>query len=344
MNQSVRLAISDEASEWFVKNRDDSTTARERSAFATWLRTSPLHVEEYLAIASLAIELQESRDPAWSVEGVVAEAAAAEPISVIRIVGGIIREPARSRVKFWRLVAAAATIVLATTAAFILWTREGAMTERMATRHGEQRIFRLSDSSVLHLDTDTEVVVRYDRKKRLADLAHGRAMFEIVHDAARPFVVAAGSAEVRDLGTSFEVYRRGEATQVTVMSGEVSIAPSPSSAHGIRAPWSVRVHAGEQVQVSSGALASSPRLADLQRSTAWLRRQIAVDREPLAQVAADFNRYSSVPIIIETPALRDLPITGIFAADDTESFVAFLRSLDGVTVEVNSTGFDVRRP
>lgn len=40
---------------------------------------------------------------------------------------------------------------------------------------------------------------------------------------------------------------------------------------------------------------------------------------------------------IETPALRELPISPVFAADDPESFVAFLRSPEGVRVEVTST-------
>ncbi len=40
---------------------------------------------------------------------------------------------------------------------------------------------------------------------------------------------------------------------------------------------------------------------------------------------------------IETPALREFPIRRVFAADDAESFVAFLRSLEGVRVEMTST-------
>jgi transmembrane sensor len=344
MNQSVRSAIADEASEWFVKNRDDATTAHERSSFASWLRTSPIHVEEYLAIAKLAIDLKESRDPTWSCEYLVAQAAAGEASRVVPMTGGINDKPTRSQVKDWRPTAAAATILLVAATAFVMWTRAGATTEHMATRHGEQRVFRLADNSVLQLDTDTEVVVRYDRKERLVNLMRGRALFEVVHNTERPFLVAAGSTEVRDTGTSFDVYRRGEETKVTVLSGEVSVAPSPRSALDTPARWSVRVHAGEQVQVTSGAMTSSPGPADLTRSTAWLRRQISVDQEPLAQVVAEFNRYSDIPITIKTAALRELSITGIFAADDTESFVAFLRSLDGVTVKVGSTAIDVSRP
>jgi ferric-dicitrate binding protein FerR (iron transport regulator) len=40
---------------------------------------------------------------------------------------------------------------------------------------------------------------------------------------------------------------------------------------------------------------------------------------------------------VGAPALRNLEISGVFATDDTEAFIAFLRSLEGVQVEVTAT-------
>ena len=54
-------------------------------------------------------------------------------------------------------------------------------------------------------------------------------------------------------------------------------------------------------------------------------------------MAAEFNRYSPKPIEIATPALRGWKSAGMFATDDTDAFVAFLRSLDSVRVEVTAT-------
>jgi len=54
-------------------------------------------------------------------------------------------------------------------------------------------------------------------------------------------------------------------------------------------------------------------------------------------VAAEFNRYSALPIDIETPALGTLPITGIFSVDDTATFLDFLRTFHGVTIQATST-------
>jgi ferric-dicitrate binding protein FerR (iron transport regulator) len=44
-----------------------------------------------------------------------------------------------------------------------------------------------------------------------------------------------------------------------------------------------------------------------------------------------------------TPELRQLEITGIFSVEDSEEFVAFLRSLDGVQVDVTDTRIRVSK-
>ena len=57
----------------------------------------------------------------------------------------------------------------------------------------------------------------------------------------------------------------------------------------------------------------------------------------------ELNRYSAKPIEIVTADLRTLRISGVFATDDIDAFVAFLRSLKGVRVEVTPTTIRVTR-
>jgi transmembrane sensor len=60
-------------------------------------------------------------------------------------------------------------------------------------------------------------------------------------------------------------------------------------------------------------------------------------------VAAEFNRYGSIPVEIDDEELRVLPVSGMFDAGDTESFVAFLQRLPGAKVERTSTLIRVTR-
>jgi transmembrane sensor len=110
-----------------------------------------------------------------------------------------------------------------------------------------------------------------------------------------------------------------------------------------RPPRFVQLSANQQIRVTEGEWPATPVAVDAQRTTAWLRREIVFDHEPLERVAAEFNRYTPKPIEVATPALRNLQISGVFATDDAEAFIAFLRSLKGVRVEVTETRIRVSR-
>jgi len=82
---------------------------------------------------------------------------------------------------------------------------------------------------------------------------------------------------------------------------------------------------------------------DASSTVAWLHRQIVFEDEPLARVAEEFNRYSAEPIEITSPSLQTLRVSGVFATDNVDAFIAFLRRLDGVRVEVTPTRIRVSK-
>jgi transmembrane sensor len=347
----VRAAVAEEAVSWYLANRE-SPTMEQRSQFAQWLRTSPLHVEEYLGISQLARDLPAAAaDPELAVDALVAQARADAGGSIHHLAQP--PRPARSASTYthWRRVAAAAAMLLALFG--LRWWFGGGETPpqpaasvtHFQTRRGEERTQALPDATILRLNTDTMVTVNYSAGERRVVVERGEALFEVHHDSTRPFRVIAGSAETLDLGTKFDVYLRAGATVVTVVEGRVSVGPSATgtaSAVAAATPAvAVQLAAGQQLEVVDGKPTSAPIAVDTQRATAWLRREVVFDREPLARVAAEFNRYNATPIEIDSPALRSLAISGVFAADDIASFVTFLRSLEGVRVEVTATAIRV---
>ena len=105
----------------------------------------------------------------------------------------------------------------------------------------------------------------------------------------------------------------------------------------------VQLVAGQQIRVAEDGWPAMVTTIDTRHATAWLRRQIVFEQEPLERVATEFNRYGPKPIEIVTPALQSLQISGVFATDDTQAFIAFLRSLKGVRVEETATRIRVSR-
>jgi transmembrane sensor len=164
----------------------------------------------------------------------------------------------------------------------------------------------------------------------------GQALFQVAHDSARRFRIAAGAAGVIAVGTRFDVYRKVHVTMVTVAEGQVAVFTGAPvwlrSAAGAPA-YVLLVEAGYQVRVDAGAMSAQPVPVDLRQALGWLRHKIVFERRPLGEVAAEFNRYGRIPVEIEDANLRALPVSGTFDADDTDSFVAFLETLPDIRME-----------
>jgi transmembrane sensor len=352
--EQVRTAIAEQAGEWFVANDEGPLDARDSTALAAWLKTSPVHVEEFLGVSTIARDLKEARtDPEFALEAILARARAEDDTAVQPLRPRVI-DAVRGRTSGRRLTAAVAMAACGVLSIGLLltWnvrptrhpsTPDAITALHFETRHGEHLSHRLADNSVLHLNTDSAVTIRYGKNERLVMLTSGQADFEVAHEPDRAFRVIAGSAEVVDLGTKFDVRLEHDSTVVTVVEGRVAVGPSPmleklgTNSSQIHAPRFVQLSADQQIRVTQGEWPATPVAVDAQRTTAWLHREIVFDHETLEHVAAEFNRYSAKPIEIATPALRNLLISGVFATDDPETFIAFLRSLKGVRVEVTET-------
>jgi transmembrane sensor len=343
-DEEVRALIARQAADWFVAHRDGSLGGNERQAFDEWLLASPVHVEEYLGVALIAQALPTAADDPESPLDAILERAGTRAGTVdeadVRLLRANISEPpailqgppVRNRWQF--AVAALLAVVIG---GFLWWNADHPAPQRYATGHGEQKTWRLADNSLLRLNTDTAVTVRYRPAERLIEIDRGQAFFGVAHEPTRRFRVVAGTTNIMAVGTQFDVYRDRVSTVVTVVEGQVTVASDSTPRRELH------VTAGGQVRVMAGTLPDHASRVDTQRSTAWLRRQIAFDQAPLAAVAAEFNRYGAVPIEIESPSLNTLAISGVFVADDTETFLAFLRTLDDVTVETTSTRIRVFR-
>jgi transmembrane sensor len=354
----IRAAIAEQAGDWFVASDAAPLDERDAAALVDWLKSSPLHVEQFLGVSAVARDLrQAASDPAYALDELLALARADDDAPIpLRPRHGPAAAPVAAP-RRWRdaAVALVACTVLGL-GLLSIWnarpgapaaTPESATALHVQTRHGEQLSQRLADGSLLHLNTDSSVTVRYGSGERLVVLDAGQADFEVAHEAGRAFRVIAGSAQVIDVGTKFDVRLEAGATVVTVVEGQV-LVERPTAIDQPRAPAAgnaslpvIELHADQQISVAAGRWPVTPIAVDAQRTTAWLHRQIVFEKEPLQRVAAEFNRYAPKPIEIVSPALRGLEISGVFATDDTEAFIAFLRSLKGVRVEVTAARISV---
>jgi transmembrane sensor len=339
-DEQIRSAIAEQAGEWFVANRAGPLDQVDRTAFITWLRASPVHVEEYLGVALIARDLPAAAsDEDISPDTLFAQARTEDEVVSLRPTRPK-REPPAERAwvrRGWTLAASAACALLLL--AGWLWSvRDGqllGLPKTYRTVHGQQNTWRLPDGSVLRLNTDSVVTVHYSGRERIVDVDRGEALFQVARADARRFQVAAGDAQVLDIGTEFDVLRKRTMTVVTVVEGEVAVSRAQVSPPqpGVVPGDVQRVRAGYQLRIDSGMTAAQPVPVDVHQALAWVQHRIVFENRPLGEVAEEFNRYASVPLVIEDAELRALPISGAFDAYDVDSFATFLQTLEGVKVE-----------
>jgi len=317
---------------WMLLNHADATPA-DHHAFGEWVARSPERVEAFLQTAKLtrALQSKELQWPDTPVETLIREARSA-PGEVIDLSARLPRDSStENRASPWaRWVAAAGVVALVAGAAS--WRFLSA--ERYETGIGEQRSVVLDDGSVVTLNTSSDIEVRLAKDRRTVELLSGEALFQVAHDSARPFDVVAGKTIVRAVGTQFDIDRRASSTTVTVVEGKVAVFTE--SNQGARAPASraadLAVAAGEQVIVAPNARPHAAH-ANIAMATAWTQRKLVFEHRPLGEVADEFNRYNRERIEIQSAQLRDQEITGVFEANNPESFMTFLTKLPDVTVE-----------
>lgn len=332
----IRGAIAEQAATWFIANQDGLLEQAELSAFFAWLKTSPVHVQEYLGIARIARELPvATNNPRVSIDALLEQEATNNSGTVVAL-NPLAASAGRVRVRrqlfqHWPMATAAA--VLLVTVSTLWWTRDGerfGLSRTYQTAHGVQSAWRLPDGSVLHLNTDTAVTVHFSGRERTVDLKRGEAFFEVAHESARRFRVAVGAISLWAVGTRFDVYAHSQATELTVVEGTVFAADR-------------RIEAGYRLYIPAGALPGTVTAADTRQAIAWLQQRIVFEQQPLSEVADEFNRYGRVPVVVDDVGLRNLRLSGMFNAYDTDSFAAFLGTLDRVSVEKTATQFRVSR-
>ena len=336
-NELIRDAIAEQAAEWCVKNQAGPLADRERGHFIDWLRSSPLHVEEYLAIATILRDLP------------IATAHAATSSRELRAVAP--HRPPR-RPGFLELLAgvgrmrpvwaASAASLLVAVAMVALWFRSP-LTSPVAlnyhTDHGQQAAWALSDGSVIRLNSDSAVTVSLTPTERVVQLTQGQAYFEVTHDNRRPFRVDVNGMHVVAVGTRFDVYQRNSGAVVTVAEGRVAVfssgaAPTQATA-GL--PAGQLLGAGQRILLSAHGTAV-PEAVDLSQSEAWLKQQVIFRKRPLGEVVDEFNRYAKLHLELTDQAARGIEVSGVFDAYDTESFLAFVATIDGLVIQDISPG------
>ena len=208
----------------------------------------------------------------------------------------------------------------------------------IASGIGEIRTMTLPDGSRVTLDTDSTLTIAYTDRVRRLELAKGRARFDVAHEPERPFVVSAAGRTVTARGTVFDVDVDGAILTVSLLQGSVDVrdqvVPPSASASAAAART---LQPGQRLSLSAQKPLGSPVPLAIE-ATRWPDGLLFFENEPLADVVAAANRYSTAQIVLSGPTVANLQFTGTLKASDPGGFARILAATFDLSLSRRGTG------
>jgi ferric-dicitrate binding protein FerR (iron transport regulator) len=175
----------------------------------------------------------------------------------------------------------------------------------------------------------------FDDHYRETDLT-GEAFFEVTHDPAHPFIVHAGSADIRVLGTSFVVKSSGNRTEVSVSEGRVRfyrIIP------GTADTTAVVLEAGDHGVWQNGV--PDPVITENIAPDVhfWANGSLEFRHTPLSDVFSLVERYYQVKISVSDPSILHCRLTASFVKEPADRMLGVIAESFGLTLVNNGQVF-----
>ncbi len=208
----------------------------------------------------------------------------------------------------------------------------------VVTKYGDKSRITLPDSSRVWLNAGSRldyVNTDFTNNRREVYLT-GEAYFEIIHNAASPFIVRSGNMQIRVLGTTFNVkaYPEENNMETSLIKGsvEIRINNRPDDIYILK-PNEKLVVSTERPERKSESNAYKPALIKesgdivalkkvdyteaekLIMETAWVQNKFVFRAEKFGDLAVKMERWYGIKIRFRNPGKEDLMFTGIFTTE-----------------------------
>ena len=193
----------------------------------------------------------------------------------------------------------------------------------------------LPDGTIVTLNADTELKYpeKFTANDRIVNLS-GEAYFDVVHDAAHPFVVETGNIRVEDLGTSFNIsaYPGHGLVEVNVTSGSVRLSDRQKNESTV-------IVAGSNGKYSNqnGSILVSGGLTPNYQS--WITRELTFRHTPLSEVFEQLQNIYHVPIEFTDTSIATISYTANFDKFELDDIVDVIAKTHHLSVSKEAGKF-----
>ncbi|MDP4205095.1 MAG: FecR family protein [Bacteroidota bacterium] len=173
---------------------------------------------------------------------------------------------------------------------------------------GQTTKVNLSDGTQVWLSSGTKFKypATFDRTKRDVYI-DGEALFKVTHDKHNPFIVHAGSFNIRVLGTTFNViaYSSEKKADVMLIKGSVALEEKNKN-------WEKKMKEGEVATIANEK--NPPIISNMNNDfySAWEKGEVVFKKEKLEEIVQKLERWYNVKFEFKNPELKNLVFSGTF--------------------------------
>lgn len=311
--------VTEQAARWFTRLRQPQQDENLQSQFERWLWADPAHARAYQAVCR-----------AW--DGLDSD----QELARLALAADHQRQARRRAV---RHIATGALGAVALGGITWHWLSGGSVQwqGQWQTLAAQTTRLALPDGSVAMLGPASQAQAAYAQDSRSVTLLQGAIALDVMRDAARPFVVRTGLADVTVLGTRFMVDRlTPDHLRVSLAQGSVSVTRHTSRWLGLLRnndrPWVMTAGQVLDIRPDGITLANIP----VDDAYAWQHGAMVFTGAGLQEIAAMLSRYTDVPVVapqgdgVGPHAPR---IVATVRQTDIDAFLASLPDLAPVQVQ-----------
>lgn len=214
----------------------------------------------------------------------------------------------------------------------------------VVTQKGSKTNLVLPDGTRVWVNSDSKLCYSEEFGIKLREVfLEGEAFFEVSEDKRKPFIVHAGSMNVKVLGTAFNVraYAGDASNEATLIRGSIEVALKNETKRKLllspREKIVVRV-AEKTINVSPGGIAAAKpaieivKLPPPMRDTVpleaqWTRNRLAFEEETLADIIPVLERWYNITIEIQGIKNSSILYRGSFENDSLADVLESLKAI-----------------
>lgn len=179
----------------------------------------------------------------------------------------------------------------------------------------------LSDDSSVALNQHSVLQFSEDNQSRKAILSKGEAYFSIKRDEARPFTLKAGNANIRVLGTAFNVNNTLGETHIAVFHGKVAVNTFDGTKR-------VELIKGQRARVNKHNIIVSTFAAD---QPDWQLGWLNLDNVLISNAVYQLNRYAKKTVVL-SKVDANLRVSGRFKTNDIIGAATLIAQLNKLSI------------